>query len=80
MYQSLHVIAELEELIHVKLLCSYKTLFTKVYNFTNYTKRYSATELDALGVVWAVKHFRHYIYGHYIIVMYLLIMSLLNPY
>ena len=28
-------------------------------------KKYGATELEALGVVWAVKHFRHYIYGHH---------------
>ena len=25
---------------------------------------YGISELEALGVVWAVKHFRHYIYGH----------------
>ena len=25
---------------------------------------YGVTELEALGVVWAVHHFRHYIYGH----------------
>ena len=28
-------------------------------------KKYGATELEALGVVWAVKHFRHYLYGHH---------------
>ena len=27
-------------------------------------KKYGATELEALGVMWAVKHFRHYPYGH----------------
>ena len=27
-------------------------------------KNYGATELEGLGVVWAVKHFRHYLYGH----------------
>ena len=26
-------------------------------------KRYSATELEAIGVVWTVKHFHHYLYG-----------------
>ena len=27
-------------------------------------QNYGATELEALGVVWATKHFRHYLYGH----------------
>ena len=27
-------------------------------------QNYGAIELEALGVVWAVCHFRHYIYGH----------------
>jgi len=27
-------------------------------------KRYGITELEGLGVVWAVKHFRTYLYGH----------------
>ena len=31
-------------------------------------KKYSATELEALGVVWSVKYFRHYLYGHQCIV------------
>ena len=28
-------------------------------------KNYGATELEALGVVWAAKHFRPYLYGHH---------------
>ena len=31
-------------------------------------KNYSISEMEALGVVWAVKHFRHYIYGHHCMV------------
>ena len=27
-------------------------------------KNYGISELEGLGVVWAVKHFRHYLYGH----------------
>ena len=27
-------------------------------------KNYGISELEDIGVVWAVKHFRHYIYGH----------------
>ena len=31
-------------------------------------KNYGISELEGLGVVWAVKHFRHYLYGHHCIV------------
>ena len=31
-------------------------------------KNYGITELEGLGVVWAVKHFQPYIYGHHCIV------------
>ena len=27
-------------------------------------RNYGISELEALGVVWAVRHFRHYVYGH----------------
>ena len=27
-------------------------------------KNYGVTELEGLGVVWAAKHFRPYLYGH----------------
>ena len=27
-------------------------------------KNYGISELEGLGVVWSVKHFRHYLYGH----------------
>ena len=30
-----------------------------------YERNYGVTELEALGVVWTVKHFRHYLYGHH---------------
>ena len=29
----------------------------------SHEKNYGVTELEALGVVWAVKHFKHYLYG-----------------
>ena len=28
-------------------------------------QNYGVMELEALGVVWAVRHFRHYLYGHH---------------
>ena len=28
-------------------------------------KKYGATELETLEVLWAVNHFPHYLYGHY---------------
>ena len=31
-------------------------------------KNYGTSELEALGVVWAIKHFRPYVYGHHCIV------------
>ena len=27
-------------------------------------KNYTVTEMEALGVIWAARHFRHYLYGH----------------
>ena len=31
---------------------------------TKHERKYSITELEALGVVWALKHFRAYLWGH----------------
>lgn len=43
-------------------------------------QNYGITELEALGVVWAVKHFRPYIYGHHcrVITDHQALKSLLN--
>ena len=30
----------------------------------SHEKNYGINELEALGVVWTVKHYRHYLYGH----------------
>ena len=30
----------------------------------SYERNYAATEMEALGVVWAVRHFRQYLYAH----------------
>ena len=32
-------------------------------------KRYNVTELETLAVVWAVQHFRAYLYGHNVTVI-----------
>lgn len=32
-------------------------------------KNHGVSELEVLGVVWAVKHFRHYLYGHHCTVL-----------
>ena len=42
------------------------TLQTVAYAITTlhpHEQNYEATELEALKVVWSVKHFRHYFYG-----------------
>ena len=31
----------------------------------SHVRNYGISELEGLGVLWAVKHFRHYLYGHY---------------
>ena len=31
-------------------------------------QNYGISDLEALGVVWAIRHYRHYLYGHHCIV------------
>ena len=31
-------------------------------------KRYAITKLETVAVVWAMTHFRHYLYGHNVVV------------
>ena len=40
------------------------TLHPVAYAIQPHEQNYGATELEALEVVWATKHFRHYLYGH----------------
>ena len=42
----------------------YNQLHMQVILFKKHGCNYGVTELQALGVVWAVKHFRSYLYGH----------------
>ena len=37
-------------------------------NLQNHERNYGITELEGQGVIWAVKHFRPYIYGHHCVV------------
>ena len=34
------------------------------HTLTKRERKYGITELEALGVVWALKHFRAYLFGH----------------
>ena len=34
------------------------------WTLTKHERKYGITELEALGVVWALKHFRAYLWGH----------------
>ena len=31
----------------------------------SHEKNYGMTEMEVLGVIWAVRHFRYYLYGHH---------------
>ena len=36
----------------------------QVEHYSLMKRNYAPTELEALGIVWAVRHFRQYLYGH----------------
>ena len=46
------------------MMAQYTQLHMLVELYNSIKKNYAITELEALGVVWTVKHFHHYLYRH----------------